>query len=67
METRTETIYICHKGVNNCNYFDPNHVHYNVTTLEAMALLIARLAGTLQAADDKQEDCEYQIDINKIK
>lgn len=67
METRTETIYISHKGVNNCNYFDLNQVSYNVTTLEAMSLLISRLAGSLQYSDDNKEVCEYQIDITKIK
>lgn len=67
MEKHTETIYINHTSVNNCNYYDNNQVHHDVTSIEAMALLISRIAGTIQYSDDNDEKCEYEIVITKKK
>lgn len=67
MENKTETIYITHRGSCDCTYYDANHVRDYISTIEAMSLLISRLAGTLQYSDDNNENCEYEIVITKKK
>lgn len=46
-------------------YKDKDNNMVDVAMIEAFAMLIARLAGTIQHAADKKQNVEYKIEITR--
>lgn len=65
MKTKSVKFFIKHKSTANCDYIDKDETKNDITTLEAMGLLISRIAGTLQHSDTKNEVCDFEITITK--
>lgn len=67
MEKRTKTVLIEHLDTSTNCYYDDEQRIANISSIQAMSLLIARLSACLQYSDDEKEVCTYQIDITKIE
>lgn len=65
MKKVKKTIKITHLGVARLDYKDDAKTVKDISTIEAMSMLIARLAACFQYSDDMKEDCVFRIEITK--
>lgn len=66
MERVKKTFRLIHKSSACIDYYFDEQKRLDITTIEAMGLLISRIAAQLKLSDDGNELCEYRIEITKI-